>query len=1299
MTVLDELLAYLNLSSGTPDVHFRRNLNQLFAQLAASSGEPAAWRRIGQCLRQRLDEAAGESAALRDAGQARGVLAAVWDIFPGAYRNHHRDLLFHQTDEGLFQPLFLARACELAIAQGPPWDEHDRIAAGTVEAINDFIGYRPVATLNTPQKIQPYANEWVAPIPLYFKGVGAAGGVYQALVERTLAILVEADADLLHAAQFDPEQMDELALDPRAYDFDHPANRRPAYLFGQWDPHHLDNQGRYRRFVLVQATVDAMLARVHEPDDVPAEERLEEAANVLAGTMLMAAGISGSGPGAHDSSVTLATLLPRVAAYRDEFYQRRLRSAQGAFGRRLRSEARQRKQPFGGARQDLNQRLARLRAAQLQQTELARLFARLGAGEASLRQLHTLPTASARMRCELECRIATAHRALDRHDLAAADADLAAAESLLHRAIQCGALVDPWNILGFGGAFPVFPAPENSVSDPRVEELLDLMQRLFALAARLLSESAAAGDEARQAQLERRLRDLASWWDQFATTTVGDLPSVVGAEALQSAVETAGVLAAWREGGEAAGDVAFWRQHVDYFRSPRSFWLVLKPLLDRRDLMAAMALLMQWLSQVSQMPLEEGEASFHVLAVRWLRLLYSGQGGTPGQAEERWRMTRRFFDFLEANAEEYWHVPDFEFQSAGGVARGHDEEDDERPTNLFAAAYEEMVYRDTTDDGVDSSLLGDSTGPTVTELDFEATRLGKRLSLLVTVAGCWRLAAAAALRDGRNLAPADEAALAGEYRDALAAWHDQARQNLRRLYRLLTDVADYPLPPPGTSRDSLLDFDRRQMLKLSLIQKIVSASVETAGASRMLWAVVGADHTHDELAPWEQQVVSAVAALLRGDRQAVRNAFPALLDALRSRPLLYVPLVRGGRSQQVLAAGITQQIFRELLQWLPRLGLLRETCLLIETAQTAELNHGLGPGAVTEFDQLFDLGYAAVAESLIMASADWEASPQQRDAELIDTLQRATRRLFPCWSAHNANVRVSVVAAYADQEAWKRIVAFIKRYGGDLFTPRFLSPTNLRAIQHRGVDEYLKWLNEDPNPPLEPTRLLEDLDRRIPRREAVACLEQIFETILENHVEFQDYQMTTTQSDRGEMLYTLLDFLRVKASYQRIAHSLRPAMTAHRLLVRHGRQAAAEAWRREVARQTSEAADRHVQWFERLVQTYGMRLPTIADRVAQRFVRPMALDRASSLLPAVVRGGPAREETLAQLEQEIAEFARDAGGGGVEVPQWLEDLHHEVDRLLGQQHAKQPSSWEDNLEEVARVALGYEEAAAQFELD
>ena len=79
-------------------------------------------------------------------------------------------------------------------------------------------------------------------------------------------------------------------------------------------------------------------------------------------TILMAAGVSGSGPDAHDSATTLATLVPRVARYRDAFYRTLLRRVDASPRRRLRKEQAPTRQPFGGARQHLNAYLARHRA-------------------------------------------------------------------------------------------------------------------------------------------------------------------------------------------------------------------------------------------------------------------------------------------------------------------------------------------------------------------------------------------------------------------------------------------------------------------------------------------------------------------------------------------------------------------------------------------------------------------------------------------------------------------------------------------------------------------------------------------------------------------------------------------------------------------------------------------------------------------------------------------------------------------------------------------------------------------------
>ena len=84
------------------------------------------------------------------------------------------------------------------------------------------------------------------------------------------------------------------------------------------------------------------------------------------------------------------------------------------------------------------------------------------------------------------------------------------------------------------------------------------------------------------------------------------------------------------------------------------------------------------------------------------------------------------------------------------------------------------------------------------------------------------------------------------------------------------------------------------------------------------------------------------------------------------------------------------------------------------------------------------------------------------------------------------------------------------------------------------------------------------------------------EAVVENYRAYRDYNTTTTQSDHGELLYTFVDFLRQRAAYDRVAWNLKPVVWAHEILVRHGREAAAEMWRQAFAERTSEAADLHI---------------------------------------------------------------------------------------------------------------------------
>ena len=231
--------------------------------------------------------------------------------------------------------------------------------------------------------------------------------------------------------------------------------------------------------------------------------------------------------------------------------------------------------------------------------------------------------------------------------------------------------------------------------------------------------------------------------------------------------------------------------------------------------------------------------------------------------------------------------------------------------------------------------------------------------------------------------------------------------------------------------------------------------------------------------------------------------------------------------------------------------------------------------------------------------------PRRADGPLIDCLEQVVEVLLRCWLMHSQGVRLSVLETVGDSQRWNRLKNFIERYGGDLFTQRFMNLGNLRGILHQGVREYLQAQLEDPD---EEHRLWNDLDTAIPLDEAAYWLGITIEAVVENYGQYIDYNSITTQSDRGDMLYTLLAFLRLQANYERLAWNLRPVVLAHEVLVRYGGLAAAETWR-AVAERTAPIAEEHLHRFDRLCKKYGMRLPSIAEHLGERFVRPLEVDQ------------------------------------------------------------------------------------------
>ena len=298
----------------------------------------------------------------------------------------------------------------------------------------------------------------------------------------------------------------------------------------------------------------------------------------------------------------------------------------------------------------------------------------------------------------------------------------------------------------------------------------------------------------------------------------------------------------------------------------------------------------------------------------------------------------------------------------------------------------------------------------------------------------------------------------------------------------------------------------------------------------------------------------------------------------------------------------------------------------------------------------------------------------------MDHVINAVPRLLDTWTTHARQLRLSVLERVQDDKSFAVIQEFVERYGAGLFTQQLLSPPSLRGILRGGVRQYLEQLldraagepddidlSDSPRPPRRPTRLLEDLaSGALPIKQAATRLRLVLECVAENHAEYRDWNSTTTQSDRGELLHVFLDFLRVKAEHERIAWTLRPVNMAHRVLARRAAVEAAAAWRGRMRDETGETATGLAARLTALETQSGVRLASVADRVRRPFTMALEQDELEALVePAVselMTGSPVGAGE--RLEACASKFLGVASGSGVEVPAWLDHLTTTVDRAI-----------------------------------
>ncbi|MFM7136657.1 MAG: hypothetical protein ACKO1M_06260 [Planctomycetota bacterium] len=1283
------VVGYLNFSSGAFDASVWRAMSDLYAVVEPPAADgtvierPDAAALVEVAITGRLGELEATQPAFRDASQARRMLRAVFAGLLPASRRFHADLLEHQPPGGVERPFFVMAAAQAVLAElatGDLADDDERLVAAALERLNDYVGWRPVAVLENGRLSQPYPHERVRPVPLYVAGAGPAHGRYRNLVAGAIEILAAAPPELLHQADFELDAMEELAFDPRAFDFMHPAASRPNYLFGLWDPQRIDEEGRYRRMVLQQATLDGILSwpreapRAGRETATAAELGLESAA-VLAGVILMASGLSGRGPAATQAALGLGELLPRIAGYRDAFYRWLLSRLPAGHRDRLEEEERRLRQPFGGVRQHINAILAGRRARQVESVSLASVMARLGRGAAAERLAGMVPAASARLFARITGHVVAARRtAWRKGNGSAALRELDAATDELFRAVGCGAAVDPWNILGLAGQFPLHEPGGESLPDPRVDDLVATTGSILDAYAATWRQAGLAGDTATATAAAAALEQLAGWWDKHATTTVSGVPHLSGRECLESAREVLEALRQRRGVGPGVPPPGFWREQVAGFTSPRSHAQAADALLDEGDLDGAAGLLVHWASLLEGVAVERTGSVWLAAAGRWLARAVADHS-PAGRAR-----VRRFLELVEANTSgvvDLLEATAVGREPGGGPGREEagfgddDDRDDADGEERVAAAYESMVWQDSADDGNDGGML-DVDAPLAGQsghaaaIEDAAEFLGGVLELFQAAVTTWC---------GASAEPAARADV-----DAAVGWRHSIRRLKRTMVRAALAVTGRDTePPPGMPA---AEFDRLRWQRDAAAERLIDAAVR---AEETLWAVsawleLGRPAPRASAASLRTAAAALFTAAIRGDTMEASRWLELVRRKLAGKAVLYVPLSRGGRPDRIVRARCRERLLERIAAVLPRLGLVAETVSVVQFAKALESRRPAGAASVSEFDLVFEAGTTALVERIVESAGQGDPDGGRPAASVVterilDGLALLVPRLLETWMTHARQLRLSVLERVRDDKAFATTREFVERYGTGLFTQHLLAPGSLRGILRGGVRPYLERLLERSatEPPVEtagavrPERLLADLaSGALPIGQAASRLRLVLESVAENHAEYRDWNSTTSQSDRGEHLHILLEHLRLKSEYDRITWTLRPVSMAHRVLARRGVADAAAAWRARMRDETQETALGLVQRLAALEGAWGVRLASVSDRIRRPFTAALEQDELEALVPAavaeLVEGRPAGAGD--RLEEKAAEFLGVASGSGVEVPEWLDRLGSAVETAL-----------------------------------
>jgi hypothetical protein len=165
---------------------------------------------------------------------------------------------------------------------------------------------------------------------------------------------------------------------------------------------------------------------------------------------------------------------------------------------------------------------------------------------------------------------------------------------------------------------------------------------------------------------------------------------------------------------------------------------------------------------------------------------------------KKWNLVRKLFDYFEANSEDYWTIPEF---NNGNADRPQDEfdgelesDEQEEEQSIFSAAYENVSYRDSTDDGVEGEIFDDSD-PDHSELLHLGEQIDRRLAFHDSLASLWKIAGLGQAISIRHHEKA-EPQLIEDSLQTITNWSKRLAENRQKLENLIDSIGGHVIPAP-----------------------------------------------------------------------------------------------------------------------------------------------------------------------------------------------------------------------------------------------------------------------------------------------------------------------------------------------------------------------------------------------------------------------------------------------------------------------------------------------------------------------